>query len=85
MEAAQKEIARHDFCHGGIFVYRGVWWMKKDIRTLCNNCKYDYWKAGYKTISVRAKYRELCDRCSYRTGWTYILIEPEKCKGSASR
>ena len=50
----------------------------EDIRTLCNNCKYDYWQAGYKTKSVGAKYRELCDKCSYRMGWTYILIQPEE-------
>jgi len=75
-EAAQNNIHRHDLYHGGFFVL-GVLGMEKDIRTLCNNCRRDYWKAGYKTISVGAKYRELCDRCSYRMGWTYELIEPK--------
>ena len=50
----------------------------EDIRTLCSSCKLDYWRAGYKTISVRAKYKEVCDKCNYRLGWTYILIEPTR-------
>lgn len=59
-------------------VFCGGMNMEEDIRTLCNNCKYDYWHAGYKTKSIHAKYKCICDKCNYRCGWTYILIEPEK-------
>lgn len=51
---------------------------KDDIRTLCKACKADYWYAGYRTKSIKAKYKEVCDKCQYRMGWTYILIPPEK-------
>lgn len=52
--------------------------MERDVRTLCHYCKMDYWYAGYRTKSVGSKYKEQCDKCCFRMGWTYVLIPPEK-------
>ena len=45
----------------------------KDIRTLCASCRAEYWNAGYRTISVYTQYKEQCDRCRVKMGWTYIV------------
>lgn len=50
----------------------------QDIRTLCHSCKMEYWEAGYRTIPVGAKYKEICDKCRYRLGWSYVLMPPKK-------
>ena len=51
---------------------------KEDVRTLCRSCKMDYWYAGYRTRSVGSKYKELCDKCQFRMGWSYVLIPPDE-------
>lgn len=51
---------------------------KQDIRTLCYSCGAEYLYVGYRLKSVGAKYKESCDRCRVRMGWTYILIPPQK-------
>ena len=49
-----------------------------EIRTLCASCRADYWDAGFKTVSIHAKFKEQCDRCRVRMGWTYRVVKKQK-------
>lgn len=45
-----------------------------DIRTLCCRCRDDYIDAGYSVIRIeKITVKMCCDKCSYRSGWCYII------------
>ena len=46
----------------------------RDIRTLCNSCRDEYFEAGYQLKKVWVKNKEVCDKCRVRLGWSYEML-----------
>lgn len=49
--------------------------------TLCHRCRSDYEDAGKDLVpKFKKQAHETCDKCQFRRGITYIILEPYKRK-----
>ena len=54
----------------------------KDLRTLCNSCRAEYQEAGFELVKIWVKYKEECDWCRVRLGWTYEVKTRDHLRSS---
>ena len=53
-----------------------------DTRTLCDSCRAKYQDAGFELIKVWVKYKEECDVCRVKMGWSFKVRERNHLRSS---